>query len=318
MTHFAGLGQFTRLVTLGAVIGAGGAAEAQTMPREAPSTQRASSQEVGRAGPPKLDQRHALLYEGSISDGVVNVYDLSRFGFPRVQQISSGVSQVCGLAIDSNATLYVCNLGTNTISVYPFGAQTPSSVLADSARRPATVAVAPNGTVFVGCGWTSSPAVDEYLPGATSPSFVITDPLIVQPANMAFDSSGDAFIGDAITGFNELPSGSTQPTSLGLQGLQGVSGVALDEASARLYVTSVRGRRPFMNVYALGQQAPLYHYDVDDAEQFVIGSGKFDYLFLPDASSSTTTIYRLNAKQPFATLLLTNDTVGVAFKPSQP
>lgn len=65
-----------------------------------------------------------LLYVGNDNANAVDIFPLTRPKRKRIGTISNGVEGPWGLSIDANKSLYVAN--ANTVTVYPYGATSPS------------------------------------------------------------------------------------------------------------------------------------------------------------------------------------------------
>jgi hypothetical protein len=246
----------------------------------------------------------------------VTVYDLSVLGAPSVQLITTGVEGPQVISIDQHGTLYVGNNNTDSISVYPFGTTTPSTTLTLGTGDPNGIATAPNGDLYVTCRGTPA-TIDIFQPGATSPSQTITDPLISVPTQALFDRSGNFFFADNLTGVNEIPVGTLQPISLGLTGLDGASGLALDARLNRLYVSSVSTANTYVSAFKLGQPTPLYSMYTVDPDNLAYGGPRFEYLFVPDFFGYEIDVYRPDGTSPIAKLSSTFNSQAIAFKPSR-
>ncbi|HET6276149.1 MAG TPA: SMP-30/gluconolactonase/LRE family protein [Candidatus Cybelea sp.] len=96
-----------------------------------------------------------------------------------LRTIAHGVSFPCAIALDASDNLYVANLGSNNVLVYPPGASVPSRTIVRGIDDPEGLAIDRSGNLFVtnargaGAGkrWGS---VTVYPPGRDAPSRTIT------------------------------------------------------------------------------------------------------------------------------------------------
>lgn len=96
-----------------------------------------------------------------------------------LRTIAQGVSFPCAIALDASDNLYVANVGSNNVLVYPPGASTPSRTIVRGIDDPEGLAIDRSGNLFVanargaGAGrrWGS---VTVYPPGSDAPSRTIT------------------------------------------------------------------------------------------------------------------------------------------------
>jgi hypothetical protein len=98
--------------------------------------------------------KHAWLYVGGQNNATVGIYDMGKLGFPLIGTITQGLGQVEGLTIDGQGTLYVANVNTATVTIYPAGSVTPSLTLSQGLSRPYMAAV--DGEVVSICGETAA------------------------------------------------------------------------------------------------------------------------------------------------------------------
>src|SRR5262249_7043478 len=150
--------------------------------------------------------------------------------------------------------LYVAN-ASGTVTLYPPGATSPSLTLTKGLTNPIGAATDARGNVWV-TNRGRVPSILVYPPGQTAPAETITSALIQYPAELAFDSAGNTYFSDNLTGVSEIPLGSLQPVSLGLKDFPNqVNGLALDPRDGTLFV-SFGFLTNQVNVYARGQQNP--------------------------------------------------------------
>jgi len=264
--------------------------------------------------PPPPNPKHALLYVADSANSLVTVYDLSVIGTPQVQQISTGIASPATVALDRNGTLYVGNNGTKSITVYPLGKTAPTLTMSDGSTMPYGIAITNNGTVYA-AGRGNPAVIDVYQAGQSSPSQVITDPLISSPSQAIFDAAQNLYVSDFNTGVYEIAAGTNQPVSLNLSGLNGAAGIALDPRLNRLYVSSVNTANTYVEAFKLGQREPLYRMSTVDPDNLAFGGPHFEFLFVPDFFGYEIDVYRPDGRKPFAKLGVTFNSQSVAYKP---
>jgi hypothetical protein len=260
------------------------------------------------------DPRHAWLYASSGTDNVIAIYDLERFGTPKIGQITKGGTDPGGFSIDAEGALYVANYNGEpggTVTIYPAGATSPSLTISDGLSEPIDTAVDTNGDLYV-ANRGSVPSIVVYPPGQITPSATITSNLIREPNALAFDANRDLYFSDDEAGISEIPYGSQQPVSLNLQGLSRPSGLALDPTNGNLIVSDVTHDQVF--VYAPGDPKPIRTLR-PKMGACTLGTGKIrgtEYILVPECNTSGRVwVFKHDAKNAFATLELNVSNGGV-------
>jgi len=268
--------------------------------------------------------KHPWLYVAGFSNNVVNIYDQQRYGAPLIGSLTQGMDNPCGLALDSQGTLYVTNDGANTVEVFPAGATAPSVTLSQDLDLPVAVAVDTNGDVYVANDSATNPGIAVFPAGQTTPSAFITSSLLPQPIQMFFDASRNLYVSDLDTGVvAEMPYGSQQPVSLGLEELVHARGIALDPLDGNLYVNNLLhfgGNDAQTLAYAPGSVTPKYRLkgSTPAADDIVFGvvQGE-EYMFLSNTHTNQVIVYKHNSRKPLTVLTTaSNNTQGLAFKPA--
>jgi DNA-binding beta-propeller fold protein YncE len=307
MTH----GRFVGVIATAFVVGLCGVfpAKAVIVPHHS-AAQRHGGWMARDANP-----KHAWLYVGGYNNNVILIYDLAKFGTPEIGQISNGLNNPGGMTLDSSGTLYVANQRGGNITIYPAGATSPSLTLSQGLSQPVDVAVDTNGDVYVS-NRANTPDIVIYPPGETVPSNTIMSNLIQIPTAVLFDATRNLYLADNVSGVSQLPFGSQQFISLGLQGITDASGLALDALNANLFVSGANGNTL---VFALGDSKPRRRLKgIANDDYLAIGTvGKHEYLFTPNSANNTVSVY-LHTKNSPLTVLNTaaNYLVGIAFKPA--
>jgi serine/threonine-protein kinase len=201
--------------------------------------------------------KHRLLYLAN--DANVIVYPATENNPPPIRTITAGLNQPAGVAVDSSGTLYVANTQGNNVTEYRAGESTPFRTISSGIDDPEAIAVDANGTVYVGNRNLGAQEVyvNVYPKGSLTPNLTITFPKhnIPHLSGLAVDSAFNLYVltilnAPAVTRF---PSGSTQGTDLGLQGLGAFAeGLAVDRFN-NVYTSIASGA---INVYAAGATQP--------------------------------------------------------------
>jgi hypothetical protein len=269
------------------------------------------------------NRKHAWLYVNGEDNNVVYIHDLDRIGFPEVGRITDGVNAPFGMAVDAAGTLYVVNQhgpgsAPGNVTIYPAGATSPSLTLSQGLFNPQGVAVNAGGDVYV-TNRGQSPGIAIYAAGQTTLAGYITDALISRPIQDFFDVSGNLYFSDPDTGVSEIPQGSEQPVSLGLQGLTHAGGITIDPHSGRLFVNDwLGGMRYATHVYAPGNPKATRNLQRNIAGYYLT-TGRIQndqFVFVPAFYSNLVYLFKGNAKEPTATLRAASQAGSVAYKPA--
>ncbi len=268
---------------------------------------------------PKANPRHPWLYVSDTANNAVYIYDLDKNGASLIGAITTGLNGPFGMTIDKSGNLYVVNQNPpGNVAIYPPGHTSPSLTLSQGLTVPQGVAVDATGKVYV-MNRGSTPGIDVFPAGSSQPSEYITNNLIQNPIQDFFDGSGNLYFSDPNTGVSEIPKGSQQPVSLGLQGLSQATGIAL-ATSGNLYVNDYRPNEPYVtHVYALGRTNAKYNLKGDVAGYYLTSGslGFRDYIFVPDWFSNRVFVYRDEFRKPYSVVDTPGSNTGAsAFKPA--
>jgi DNA-binding beta-propeller fold protein YncE len=266
--------------------------------------------------------RHPWLYVAGYGNDVVAIYDLALWGAPLIGEITDGIKEPSGMKLDAQGNLYVGNYGSNTVTVYAAGETTPSLTLSQGVAGPVDLAVDADGDVYV-CNRTASPPnIAVYPPGESAPSQTITGSLIQHPMAAAFDTAGNLYYSDYLTGISELPYHASSLSSLGLQGFSHTQGVAVDPLGGALFVNidSTKKHSQETAVYAAGDVAPrrLLSGGAVDGDALTIGRVKgAEYVFESISQTNQVIVYKHRSEKPYTTLATASANVeGLALKPA--
>jgi hypothetical protein len=227
-----------------------------------------------------------------------------------VGQITDGIDQPEGLAVDTKGNLYVANLDSNTVTVYGPGKTKPSLTM-NVPDPPLDVAVGSNGYVYVG---DEAGGVDVYPPGATSSSRRLTNSSLAVVAGVAVSSSNDVYAagesGDsssATSAVVEFAKAKGSGKNLGLTGLSGrLPGVIV--TGTDLIVTDFDAGE--ILTYPLGHTSPSSTISVYEPVRPALTYAEHR-IFVPSTASGNTGVY----EYPSGTLVtnIKNGDTGAAF-----
>jgi sugar lactone lactonase YvrE len=258
------------------------------------------------------NRKHVWMYVAGFTNSVIGIYDLSNLGH-KIGEITRGLKGPAGIALDAQGTLYVVNYLGGNATIYPPGATAPSLTLT-GLTNPVGVAVNAAGDVYI-TNRGETPSILIYPPGQTTPSQTITSDLITEPNQITFDASENLYFTDWNKGVSEIPYGSQQPVSLGLQGLTDSAGIAIDRRNGNLFVSN-DNQGTAIHVFAAGSVKQLRQLSgSQNADYLAIGGikGK-EYIFAPQSQSDSVVLYEHNRDHPFIILKTLEDAHGVAIK----
>jgi hypothetical protein len=165
-----------------------------------------------------------ILYVADANNNVVNLYDPTVPNPSPMGSITTGVNVPIGLAVDTKGTLYVVNIGNNTVTEYKHGSITPDFTITGGMSSPYGIGVDSHRNVFVTNLGTNT--VTGYRHGQTSP-FETVSGVGPNPVGLAVDQSDNVFVADdSDNTIYEIPAGSSTAQNSGLLQLNGPIGVA--------------------------------------------------------------------------------------------
>lgn len=219
------------------------------------------------------------------STGLVDIFSVPKYSL--VGTITDGIDKPEGLATDAEGNLYVANVDSNAVTVYPPG-ETKPSVTLSVPDPPLAVAVGSNGYVYVG---DKAGDVDVYRPGDTSPRLRLSNPSLARVAGVAVGPSNDVYV-DGETGYtsdytpavveftNKMRAGKT----LGLAGLYGrLAGIIV--ANNDLIVTDFDSNE--ILTYPIGKTSPTSTISVSCPDRPATNKAD-NKIYVPEACSDYT------------------------------
>jgi hypothetical protein len=205
---------------------------------------------ANRAGFIRPTASHKILYVADANNNVINMYDPSVPNPSPMGTITSGLNVPIGVAIDSKGTLYVVNIGNNTVTEYLHGTITPSFTITGGMSSPYGIGVDSQLNVFVTNLGTNT--VTGYKAGQTSP-FETVSGVGPNPVGLAVDDSDNVFVADdSDNTIYEIPAGSSTSQNSGLLQLTGPIGIAF--CGGTLFVSNFGANT--VGVYPAGSMTP--------------------------------------------------------------
>jgi hypothetical protein len=231
---------------------------------------------------PDAKKKNRRLYVSDYIDGIVDVFSVPKYSL--VGQITRGIKEPEGLAVDTEGNLYVANRGAGTITVYKRRGTRPSLTLTDS-DGPLDVAVGKHGYVYASDYYGG---IEVYAPGATSPIRRLTSPNLIEGAfgvavspsnNVYADGDGSGNSPAVVEFVNAKGSGK----NLGLQSLVGtLTGLIVDHNY--LIVSQCCASSPGILIYPPGQTSPSSSISVDNVIHPAINKTE-NKIYVPTAVS---------------------------------
>lgn len=153
-----------------------------------------------------------------ISDGGVNVYELSNKTYKEVGDITSGLKGANGVWVDKKGNVYVANANGADVTEYKKGKGSPTCTYSSGISDPVNVATDDAGNVYIDDFNGGNAGYIDIFPQCSNTMSKQFD-VNRGPTGVAVDKSGDIFVayhGSGSTGsFEEFKSGSSSPTPLG-------------------------------------------------------------------------------------------------------
>jgi hypothetical protein len=255
-------------------------------------------------------KKSKLVFVANISANEVLMYTQGKNPNP-VGSITDGLSDPAGLAVDSKGTLYVSNLGNNTITEYPAGSTSPSVTLSSGLSGNYGVAVDNKGDVFTVNLNTNT--LVGFKPGKTEPFETITG--LDNPTGVATDSKNNVFVAcDANNTIYEVPAGSSTLENSGLLALVGPIGLAFTKGDT-LYVSNFGADN--VAVYDKGSKSPNTTI-TNGITAPTLNAFAANGTFLQTNQSGAVDEYKKGKANPFTSITGISGPLGVTASPRSP
>jgi streptogramin lyase len=250
----------------------------------------------------------AVLYVADPQGNKVLTYDPKTPNPSPNGSVTTGIDTPAGLAVDKSGTLYVANLGNNTITVYPAGQSSPSLTISSGVDGPYGLGVDSKGDIFISN--LNNNTVVGYKAGQTAPFETVTG--FDNPVGVAVDSKNNVYVAcDSNNTVYVIPAGSSQMQSAGLTGLSGPIGLAFEKKDT-LYVSNFAANN--IAIYPSGQTSPSGTLTTDVNSPTLSGFAKKNVFF--QAQQSGTVIgFKSGQTSPFSTITGNPQPLGVASFP---
>ncbi len=259
---------------------------------------------------PEHIRRHETLYVADLSSSVVDIYDPRSPNPSPISSITTGINSPAGLAVLKGGTLYVSNLGNNTLTVYPKGQTSPSLTITNGVSGPYGMALDSKGDVFISN--LNNNTVVGYLAGQTSPFETIDFSSLGQPVGVAVDGNDNVWVAcDSTNAVYEIPAGTSTPQNANLTGLAGPIGISFGKQD-EMFVSNFSAAN--VNVYAYGSTTPSETI-TDGISGPTLNAVTFTGAFFQSNQSANVVGYHKNQTSPFSTITGLSDPLGIAEGP---
>ncbi|MBV9718245.1 MAG: hypothetical protein JOZ77_02935 [Candidatus Eremiobacteraeota bacterium] len=259
---------------------------------------------------PNLKPNTQLLYVSDEGDNLIDVFTVPDYSL--AGQITDGIDQPEGIAVDKKGNLYVSNLSGNTVTVYPRGSTDQYQTLSEP-DGPDDVAVTKNGYVLAG---DTAGGVDVYAPGATSPTTRLTNSSVdggvygvgADAHNNAY-AAGFGNSAPAVVEFKHLKGAGV---NLGLTGMSFPVGVLVDK-HGNIVESDFSGG--FINIYPPGSTSPSSSISASEAERSSLNKAE-NLIYVPQGGNDDVAVDDYSSGTNVTTISIGNFTTGTALSPA--
>ncbi|MBV8529941.1 MAG: hypothetical protein JO104_01370 [Candidatus Eremiobacteraeota bacterium] len=263
-------------------------------------------------GWPKTKKNQPILFVADLQDSGVWLFDPRISNPPAEGLINDGISNPAGLAVDASGTLYVANIGNQTITEYSQGSSSPRLTRYVNFGGPYGIAVDSKGDIFVSN--LVSYSISGFKPGEIGPYETIDFMDLGQPTGVAVDGRDNVWVAcDSTSSVFEIPAGSSTPKNANLSALAAPNGIAFGPGDV-MYVANFGSAS--VNVYAYGSTAPseTITAGIENSGPTLNGFTRSGMFFQSNQSDDVVG-YRRDETQPFSTIVGFGDPVGIASTP---
>jgi hypothetical protein len=262
--------------------------------------------------PDRHHHHKQILFASDSGNNSVYMYNPGTVNGSPKGSITTGINVPFGLAVDKSSTLYVANLGGNTVTIYPKGQTSPSLTISTGISGPYGIGVDSSGDVFVSNLNTNN--ITAYKAGQTSPYETINFNTEGQAVGLAVDGNDNVWVAcDTTSAVFEIPKGSTSPKNAGLSGLNGPIGISFGKTD-QMFVSNFGGSN--VQVYAYGTTSPseTITTGIESFGPVLNGITHSDYFFQSNQDDNIVG-YKPGQTSPFSTLAGDSSPTGIAATP---
>ena len=238
--------------------------------------------------------RKQLLYVADSFNNAVLIYDQAGTHQTPIGEITAGVNGPEGATTDSSGNLYVVNAGYpgEDTQVFAPGRRQPSRTLVTYNASPEDVAVARDGTVFVGIRCCDTFAVYEH--GALTPTYYVDDSTIYLPLGIAVNAKGTLYLDYCVE--PHCPTVSIVTYAPGSMGPGKGTGINLPFArgmrfDAKGNLVIADPETPAIDVFPPGAKLPSFQFGKTGKPEYIAFNEAKTRLFVTDASTEQVLVY---------------------------
>lgn len=276
-----------------------------------------------------IPSHKALAYVADPSKNEIAVYTQKGSNQNPIGYITNGADEPVGLFVDADKNLYASDWGTDTVTVYAPGSDSPSETLTapSGAINPGFLVVGRDGTVYVGFEayqGSNGGVVVAYAKGRTAPSRnILTFTGETFPEGLALDSRNNLYVAVAFSdssGYNgfsgkvlEVKAGGSHGKDLGIRINALPGGMTIDMKND--LVLAVQAQPGSVNIYPPGKKNPSGVISVNLPAGVALNHKNTKLFVNSDSTSSTFVFAYPTGKQVDQFAPLSGYVTGVATSP---